>query len=145
MPETLRAIVGDGRVTPPVYLRPLVPIMVKYGTTNAQHEKVSKDESGSTKYQLPTFLKEPDVIVILTAVAVVFSLFQALSASMTPMLLEAYPYLTQSTVHGSPSASYHSSLLIRHRSSVCASSLSGLQASSGHSFPVVSSIQSSAG
>jgi len=112
MPETLRAIVGDGRVTPPLYLRPLVPIIVKYGKGDAQHQKVSKDESGSTKYQLPTFLKEPDVITILTAVAVVFSLFQAVSASMTPMLLDAYPYLTQSTVRGPLFAANRSSLTV---------------------------------
>ncbi|KAH7096388.1 MFS general substrate transporter [Auriculariales sp. MPI-PUGE-AT-0066] len=100
MPETLRAIVGDGSIRPPWYLRPVLPAMTKY---NRWSTEVGDAENivvarGSTKYQWPTFLKEPDVVAALTSTAIIFALFQAVSASLSPMLLDAYPYLNQSTI-----------------------------------------------
>ena len=31
LPETLRAIVNTGEIRPPVHLRPLIPVLAKYG------------------------------------------------------------------------------------------------------------------
>lgn len=99
LPETLRKIVGNGSIPPPVHLRPLLPLLRHYKKDGPPPARVPSDMSalGSLKALAPRFLKQLDVVAILSSNACAFALFQALSATISPVLFESYPFLTQTT------------------------------------------------
>ncbi|EJD36711.1 MFS general substrate transporter [Auricularia subglabra TFB-10046 SS5] len=99
LPETLRAIVGNGGRQQPLYLQPLVPLLTRYDNgADASQPLTKKTAAEVFKALVPRFLKQTDMLAILTSNACAFALFQALAASISPVLLEGYPFLTQTTV-----------------------------------------------
>ncbi|KZV84577.1 MFS general substrate transporter [Exidia glandulosa HHB12029] len=100
LPETLRKIVGNGSIPPPVHLRPLLPFLRRDRPDAEPLRNTPRDTStfAALKHLNPRFLKEPDVVAILSSSACGFALFQALSATISPVLFETYPFLTQTTV-----------------------------------------------
>ncbi|KZV86099.1 MFS general substrate transporter [Exidia glandulosa HHB12029] len=100
LPETLRKIVGNGSIPPPIHLRPLFPFL-RRDKPDAEPLKATPGDTSTLsalKHLNPRFLKEPDVVAILSSNACTFALFQAVSATISPLLFESYPFLTQTTV-----------------------------------------------
>ncbi|EJD36712.1 hypothetical protein AURDEDRAFT_129904 [Auricularia subglabra TFB-10046 SS5] len=97
--ETLRAVVGNGSIEPPLYLQPLVPVLTRYGKGAVASPPLGKKPASEVfRALVPRFLKEPEMLAILVSNAGVFALFHALSTSISPILMEGYPFLTQTTV-----------------------------------------------
>lgn len=104
LPETLRKIVGNGSIPPPVHLRPVLPFLLRYDK-NAKRPRTRLSNASTLqalKTLAPRFLKHTDILAILCSNSAAFALFQALSATISPVLFESYPFLTQTTVRGSP-------------------------------------------
>ncbi|EJD44901.1 MFS general substrate transporter [Auricularia subglabra TFB-10046 SS5] len=99
LPETLRTVVGDGSIAPPLYLRPLVPLLTRYDSTAKRPSGITtKSGADVMRALVPRFLGQPDMLAILASNACSFALFQAVSATISPVLLEDYPFLTQTTI-----------------------------------------------
>ncbi|KZW01335.1 MFS general substrate transporter [Exidia glandulosa HHB12029] len=95
LPETLRAIVHDGSLRPAWHLRPVFPLLTHYPSTSLSP---SPSNLPKPKRRNPTFLKQKDTLILLTSNACGFGLFQALMSSLSPVLEEAYSFLTQTTI-----------------------------------------------
>ncbi|KAH7105288.1 MFS general substrate transporter, partial [Auriculariales sp. MPI-PUGE-AT-0066] len=96
LPETLRVIVQAGDVRPPAHLRPIIPVLAKYGP------KTAKDSAAAPrvkpKSRRPVFLTWPDTLLMLVCNACSSALFQALMSSISTVFDESYGYLTQTTI-----------------------------------------------
>lgn len=98
LPETLRIIVGNGSLSPPPYMQPPLPLLTRRKTDTSICTTSTASSVTFLRALVPTFLKEPDVIAILASNACAFALFQALLASISPILLKGYPFLGQTTI-----------------------------------------------
>lgn len=99
LPETLRTIVGDGSIVPPLYLQPLVPLLTRYDKSAHASRPLAKRTAAEVfRALVPRFLTMPDMVAVLASNACSFALFQALSATISPVLLDGYPFLTQTTI-----------------------------------------------
>jgi hypothetical protein len=87
-PETLRAIVGNGSITPAPIYRPLAPVIgrrVKHSDVKPQHEK----------YRNPLLLfTHPDVLLLLAFNGVLYAVFYGVTATISTLFEGAYPFLS---------------------------------------------------
>ncbi|EMD39625.1 hypothetical protein CERSUDRAFT_63234 [Gelatoporia subvermispora B] len=92
LPETLRAIVGDGSIPPPRVYRPLVPVIGRTRLGNA--DPVAK--APLKKFQNPLRLFfYPDVALLLAYNAILYSVFYAVTASIATLFQSVYPWLSE--------------------------------------------------
>ncbi|KAJ3966936.1 MFS general substrate transporter [Lentinula raphanica] len=95
LPETLRQLVGDGSIAPSSIYRPIIPIISRH---------YSEWTSGSPrpprrKFRNPLLLfKNLDILMLLLFNGIVYSVFYAVTASISSLFAEIYPFLNDSTI-----------------------------------------------
>ncbi|TFK94393.1 MFS general substrate transporter [Polyporus arcularius HHB13444] len=90
LPETLRALVGDGSVPPPKSYRPLIPVI---GTQREPDYSTRGTRRGFAN-PLLLFLY-PDVTITLLFNALVYAEFYAVTATISTLFQPTYPFLTE--------------------------------------------------
>lgn len=93
MPETLRSLVGDGSIRPHRLNRPLIPIIGR-GHVGLSHEKPPKKPFVNP---LRLFLR-PDVSLLLLFNAVLYAVFYGVTASISSIFSEVYPFLSETAL-----------------------------------------------
>ncbi|KZP22047.1 MFS general substrate transporter [Athelia psychrophila] len=91
LPETLRALVGDGSYTPSAIYRPLLPIIGRHRPVAGDVEKPPK-KPFINPFMLFTY---PDIVVILIFNGIVYSVFYSVIATISVLFKQAYPYLNE--------------------------------------------------
>lgn len=90
LPETLRLLVGDGSITPSKMHRPLI-LMVGAGRRNAT-AKLAPFPPFSNPLRILTYL---DVMNLLILNGVIYSLFYAVTATVSILFQTTYPFLNE--------------------------------------------------
>ncbi|OCH87319.1 MFS general substrate transporter [Obba rivulosa] len=91
LPETLRAIVGDGSIPPPPLYKPLIPVIGRNRPNSVLVVKVPRK-----KFQNPLRLfLYPDVALLLLYNAILYSVFYAVTASISTLFQSVYPWLSE--------------------------------------------------
>ncbi|OCH87253.1 MFS general substrate transporter, partial [Obba rivulosa] len=91
LPETLRAIVGDGSVPPPPFYKPLIPIV---GRGRLPADPSARPPPRKFKNPLVLFLY-PDVSLLLLCQAIPYAVFYAVTASISTTFQTVYPWLSE--------------------------------------------------
>ncbi|KAI0652010.1 MFS general substrate transporter [Trametes meyenii] len=91
LPETLRALVGNGSIPPPKAYMPLIPII---GRTTQNSEDTEKPPHRGFANPLVLFTY-PDVSLLLFFNALVYSVFYGVTATISTLFQPTYPYLTE--------------------------------------------------
>ncbi|KAI0068155.1 MFS general substrate transporter [Artomyces pyxidatus] len=94
MPETLRALVGDGSIVPSTLYRPVIPIVGK------NHKApISTERPPRRRFINPIrMFTYPDVDILLLFNAIIYAVFYGVTATMSTLFQEAYPYLNQTDI-----------------------------------------------
>ncbi|KAK7695413.1 hypothetical protein QCA50_000049 [Cerrena zonata] len=92
-PETLRAMVGDGSIPPPVYSRPLIPIIGRNSRNNDSKPPPSQPFANPLRLFLHL-----DVTILLFANGVIYAVFYGVTASISTLFKEVYPFLGETTI-----------------------------------------------
>ncbi|KAI0697552.1 MFS general substrate transporter [Cytidiella melzeri] len=94
LPETLRAMVGDGSIQPPPLYRPLFPIIGrKHAGVNVQ------DQPPKKKFQNPLrIFLYPDITLLLIFNATPYCVMYGVTASISTLFSEIYPFLSQTDI-----------------------------------------------
>ncbi|KAL0575210.1 hypothetical protein V5O48_006749 [Marasmius crinis-equi] len=96
LPETLRAIVGDGSVTPPRYLSPVIPII---GRKHSRQHATDQTLAQKKRFRNPfVILRQPDVFVLLFFNGFVCAVYYAVTATISTLFAEAYPFLSETQI-----------------------------------------------
>ncbi|EEB89095.1 hypothetical protein MPER_12852 [Moniliophthora perniciosa FA553] len=98
LPETLRAIVGDGSIQPPIYLRPVVPI---FGRKKKQPADAPQDQALPPKkaFKNPfSLLQHLDITVLLIFTGWVVAVYYAVTATISTVFASAYPFLNETEI-----------------------------------------------
>ncbi|KAJ7578603.1 MFS general substrate transporter [Mycena floridula] len=91
LPETLRAIVGNGSIAPPALYRPIITVLGR--TTNRQ---LSSSTIPKARFRNPLLLlKNWDIVLLLFVNGVVAAVFFAVVASISTIFHETYPQLSE--------------------------------------------------
>lgn len=90
LPETLRSIVGDGSIKGPAFYTPLLPIIGRSHPPSI----LPKPPSQPFKNPLRLFLM-PDVALLLFFNAIPYSVFYGVTASISTLFADAYPFLNE--------------------------------------------------
>ncbi|KAF8349672.1 MFS general substrate transporter [Amanita rubescens] len=93
LPETLRAIVDDGSITPPVLYRPVISL-------------IGRDRDRVDMIQRPTRVKHnplrlfmhADILGLLAVNAIINSSYYVVLATISTLFQEAYPFLNETTI-----------------------------------------------
>ncbi|KAI0094287.1 MFS general substrate transporter [Irpex rosettiformis] len=94
LPETLRAIVGDGSIKPHHLYRPLIPLIGRKHAGVNDHEKPPK-----TPFMNPLLIFfYPDVSLMLLFNATLYAVFYGVTASISTLFSDTYPFLTQTDI-----------------------------------------------
>ncbi|GAW02375.1 MFS general substrate transporter [Lentinula edodes] len=94
LPETLRQIVGDGSVVPGPIYRPWIPIISCHSTAASNFKRPPK-----RKFKNPLLLfKNLDIVMLLFFNGIVYSVFYAVTASISSLFADIYPFLNDSTI-----------------------------------------------
>ncbi|KAH9944252.1 MFS general substrate transporter [Epithele typhae] len=91
LPETLRAMVGDGSIPPPAWYKPVIPVISR---TTQDTSDVVRPPPRPFQNPLLLFLC-PDVTLILLFNALVYAEFYAVIATISVLFQEVYPYLNE--------------------------------------------------
>ncbi|EMD41894.1 hypothetical protein CERSUDRAFT_102285 [Gelatoporia subvermispora B] len=91
LPETLRAIVGDGSIYPPPLYRPLIPVI---GRTHLNEDPTAKAPTRKFRNPLLLFFY-PDVSLLLLYNAILYSVFYAVTASISTIFQSVYASLNE--------------------------------------------------
>jgi len=92
LPETLRAIVGNGSVKPPLIYRPPLSLVEKNFDPNATRPL-------RRRFRNPLVLfTYPDVIVLLVFNGILYSVFYGVTATISTLFEETYPWLNQTEI-----------------------------------------------
>ncbi|KAF9255943.1 MFS general substrate transporter [Marasmius fiardii PR-910] len=93
LPETLRAIVGDGSIVPPRYMRPVVSIVGQRHARLGGSEQVLPQKK---KFRNPLgLLKQPDIFLLLFFNGWSVAVFYSITATISTLFVEAYPFLSE--------------------------------------------------
>ncbi|KAI3618107.1 major facilitator superfamily [Moniliophthora roreri] len=98
LPETLRAIVGDGSIQPPIYLRPVIPIL---GRRKKQTAGAAQDQALPPKkaFKNPfALLKHLDITVLLIFNGWIVAVYYAVTATISTVFASAYPLLNETDI-----------------------------------------------
>jgi hypothetical protein len=94
LPETLRAIVGDGSIQPHALYRPLLPII---GRKKVGTEQVERPPKRPFQNPLRLFLY-PDVTILLLYNGVLYAVFYGITASISTLFSDTYPFLSETDI-----------------------------------------------
>lgn len=94
MPETLRSIVGDGSISPARLNRPLIPLM-GHGRQNMTAPATLPKARMRNPFHL--FL-HPDILLLLTFNAILYSVWYAVTATISTLFQATYPYLNETDI-----------------------------------------------
>jgi hypothetical protein len=90
LPETLRAIVGNGSIPPPPLLRPIIPIVAGYKKGSPTRQDL-KTKSIKKKFRNPfTLLLTPDIPLLLFFNGTVSAVFYAVTVSVSSVFVYAF-------------------------------------------------------
>ncbi|KAJ7028578.1 MFS general substrate transporter [Mycena alexandri] len=93
LPETLRAVVGNGSVPVTAIYRPLIPVI---GRHSKQSPATSTISVAPKKFQNPLLLfLHVDIALLLVITGVVYSVFYGVTASISTVFHDAYPQLNE--------------------------------------------------
>ncbi|KAJ7090815.1 MFS general substrate transporter [Mycena belliarum] len=95
LPETLRTIVGNGSIPPPAIYNPVVPIT---GRHSKKDPAAAAERYAATRktFQNPLrLLLHADVALLLLLSGVIYSLFYAVTASISTVFHNTYPQLNE--------------------------------------------------
>lgn len=92
-PETLRVLVGDGSIPPPVYSQPLIPIIGRKSRNNATARPPRQPFANPLRLFLHL-----DVTILLLANGVIYSAFYGVAAAISTLFKEAYPFLGETAI-----------------------------------------------
>ncbi|KAI0782355.1 MFS general substrate transporter [Irpex lacteus] len=94
LPETLRALVGDGSIKPGPIYRPLFPLIGrKYAGVNDQDRPPKKPFANPLRIFL-----YPDITLLLVFTAMLSANMYGVIASISTLFTDAYPFLTQTDI-----------------------------------------------
>ncbi|KAI0931697.1 hypothetical protein AcV5_004875 [Taiwanofungus camphoratus] len=96
MPETLRAIVGDGSITPPPIYRPLVPVIGR-GRQSAVQDPSTRPARPRFRNPLVLFLY-PDISLLLFFNAIMYAVFYGVTTSISTLFQRTYMYLNETDI-----------------------------------------------
>ncbi|KAI0375161.1 MFS general substrate transporter [Pilatotrama ljubarskyi] len=91
LPETLRAIVGNGSIPPPKAYLPVVPVIGRHARGQADTEKAPR-RGFANPLVLFTY---PDVSLLLFFNALVYAVFYGVTATISTLFQPTYPFLTE--------------------------------------------------
>ncbi|KAI0319770.1 MFS general substrate transporter [Amylostereum chailletii] len=94
LPETLRAIVGDGSYKPAPLYRPLIPIIGRGRTIETTGEKPPKKPFVNPL----RILLYPDIIVLLVFNGIVYAVFYGVLTTISTLFTVTYPELNQTDI-----------------------------------------------
>ncbi|KAJ8519675.1 hypothetical protein ONZ45_g3423 [Pleurotus djamor] len=95
-PETLRMIVGNGSIRPSRIYRPIFPLLTLY---EDRKETDSPVEPSKPTFRNPLrILTYPDVVTLLFFNGIVYSVFYGVTASLSTLFTEVYPFLDQTRI-----------------------------------------------
>ncbi|PCH33996.1 MFS general substrate transporter [Wolfiporia cocos MD-104 SS10] len=94
MPETLRAIVGDGSIPPPRIYHPLIPVIGRSRQKSDSEELVERPPRRPFRNPF-VLLLYPDITLLLFFNGSVSAVFYAVTASISTLFQTTYPYLTE--------------------------------------------------
>jgi len=86
LPETLRALVGDGHITPSRWYRPLIPLLGRSREHSSSNERPPKKPFANPL----RLLTQPDIILVLLYNGILFSAFYCIMASLSTLFKQAY-------------------------------------------------------
>lgn len=95
LPETLRAVVGDGSIRPAPIHRPIIPVVGRNRITQSSSEPVSRKKAFRNPFIL---LKNVDIVVILLFNGLVVAVYYAVTATISTLFNTAYPFLTETKI-----------------------------------------------
>lgn len=93
-PETLRALVGDGSIRPPPLNTALIPFIGRQQRSASDGHR-PPHKPFINPFRLFTY---PDVVVLLIFNGVIYAVFYGVTASISTLFEEAYPFLSQTDV-----------------------------------------------
>lgn len=94
LPETLRALVGNGSIPPSRAYRPLIPII---GRTAQEADDADKPPRRGFANPLRLFTY-PDVSLLLFFNALVYSVFYGVTATISTLFQPIYPFLSETDI-----------------------------------------------
>ncbi|TCD66496.1 hypothetical protein EIP91_001321 [Steccherinum ochraceum] len=94
-PETLRAIVGDGSIPPPRISRPVIPIIGRHRESNP--DQVERPPKKPFVNPIRLFFY-PEVTLLLLFNGVIYCVFYGVTASISTLFQEVYPYLNETDI-----------------------------------------------
>jgi hypothetical protein len=94
LPETLRSIVGDGSIQPHPFYRPLLPVI---GRNRAGVNEKDKPPKKPLVNPFRIFLY-PDITILLIFNATLYALMYAVTASISTLFSDIYPFLNQTDI-----------------------------------------------
>ena len=94
-PETLKSVVEERRIRIPILYQPVIPIIgrqISKGPTIAREVTVKVFRNPFRSYL------QPDILLLLTLNAIVFSIFYSINASISSLFSVAYPFLDETKI-----------------------------------------------
>ncbi|KAI0068154.1 MFS general substrate transporter [Artomyces pyxidatus] len=94
MPETLRALVGDGSIVPSPIYRPFIPVVGRH------LEKPPTDERPPPKPFINPLrmFTYPDVVCLLVFNGILYAVFYGVTATISTLFQSAYPFLNETDI-----------------------------------------------
>lgn len=97
LPETLRVIVGDGRIIPSATYRPIIPIIGRKRVSEADLAPIVRPRAGPPRNPLK-LLMNADILLLLILNAIVCAIYYGFIASLSTLFTNAYPFLNSTTI-----------------------------------------------
>lgn len=99
LPETLRAIAGNGSIPVPRHLRPVIPIVGSKISTSTPTEDITtaspKPRKSVNPFPLFTY---PDVVVLLSFTGIVYAVNYTITATISSSFSDLYPSLSETAL-----------------------------------------------
>lgn len=94
MPETLRALVGDGSIQPPLLYRPVIPLVGRHIETPLTHDRPPR-KPFINPFRILTY---PDVVILLIFNGTICAVYYGVTATTSSLFQDTYPYLNQTDI-----------------------------------------------
>ncbi|PVH98443.1 MFS general substrate transporter [Periconia macrospinosa] len=97
LPETLRAISGNGSIPVSRHLRPIIPVVGrKYASaTSSTDDAPPRKKQSINPFVLFTY---PDVLVLLSFTGIVYAVYYTVTATISSTFKEIYPHLSETVL-----------------------------------------------
>ncbi|GJJ09751.1 hypothetical protein Clacol_003975 [Clathrus columnatus] len=92
-PETLRVVVGNGSIPAPRWNTPLIPVLTHYSSAT----DISRPPPKKFANPLKAF-RHPSVVLLLFYIGVLYSVFYGVTATLSELFMDAYPFLSESEI-----------------------------------------------